>query len=133
MFCGGPRSQLFILFTNLHFLLSKNQTFLRNANMPIIVYISSFELIRSWSPYMVLGAFLKWSISWSNWTCLKCEKWFSQKQKIKSHIASAHEGVTFSCTFCDRVFSMKTELNRHNKNVHTNKQQKPPTRTIMHF
>ena len=63
----------------------------------------------------------------------KCEKWFSQKQKIKSHIASAHEGVTFSCTFCDRVFSMKTELNRHNKNVHTNKQQKPPTRTIMHF
>ena len=56
------------------------------------------------------------------WLWLKdvlwCNKQFSQKSHVKSHIESVHNGVKFSCSHCNQQYSQQSGLNKHIKSNH---------------
>ena len=54
------------------------------------------------------------------YNCDKCNKSYSQKGNLKTHIKNVHENVRYNCDKCDKSFSWKHHLNRHIKSVHNN-------------
>ena len=60
--------------------------------------------------------------------CDSCEKTFSSKQRLRTHIAAIHEGkkladttVRIDCSFCDKSFSSRQRLNSHIISIHEGK------------
>ena len=55
--------------------------------------------------------------------CIMCHDDFSNKEALKTHIASVHEGkkpsFEFKCDTCDATFSVKEHLKRHKQFVHS--------------
>ena len=50
----------------------------------------------------------------SPFNCKFCDKNFTQKYHLKSHIAAIHEGKKpFNCNLCGKDFSFKHVLQRH--------------------
>ena len=54
------------------------------------------------------------------YNCDKCDKSFSQKGKLKSHIESVHENILYNCEKCEKSFSTKHGLQYHSQSVHEN-------------
>ena len=59
--------------------------------------------------------------------CKICEKWFSSKDKLNSHIQDVHQKSKFQCQMCDEKFITPYNLNLHYKYTHN--LTKVPTRT----
>ena len=57
--------------------------------------------------------------------CPKCDKSFSRKDFLQSHIKAKHDvgkEESLVCATCDKAFTMKEALTRHMKHVHEKKQ-----------
>ena len=53
-------------------------------------------------------------------TCDTCEKTFSDKFSLRSHISSVHLGLKpHKCKECDYASSTRSDLNKHRKSVHS--------------
>ena len=51
--------------------------------------------------------------------CNVCDKSFSQKGSMSTHMASIHEGKkVFKCKVCEKTFSQKSIMIRHMSSVH---------------
>ena len=53
--------------------------------------------------------------------CLYCDKCFSQKSNMMSHVNNVHVAVreTFKCDFCDYTANYKTLVKSHTIRIHT--------------
>ena len=55
--------------------------------------------------------------------CLICDKHFSQKHLVKSHIRSHTGEKPFTCSICNRSFSDRCNLTNHLRNCHLDQKQ----------
>ena len=46
-------------------------------------------------------------------TCVKCNKNFTKKYHLQTHITSVHLAVKFNCEFCDYQSAQKGNLQTH--------------------
>ena len=53
--------------------------------------------------------------------CRTCDRSFTQKRNVTSHMQSVHGNKTFKCKTCKKSFSRKSTLNVHIKSVHEKK------------
>jgi len=51
-------------------------------------------------------------------SCDKCEKHYSNKQKLKIHFQSRHEGIKYACNQCDKQFTLQWNLITHIQSKH---------------
>ena len=58
--------------------------------------------------------------------CQDCEKIFSTKGNLKSHIESVHEGKKFACSQCNHEFALKSSLSKHEKRKHKKNEYQDP-------
>ena len=54
--------------------------------------------------------------------CDKCNKSFTKKDHLKTHIQSIHENVRYNCDKCDKSFTHKSSLRTHIRSAHKNVQ-----------
>ena len=55
----------------------------------------------------------------NTFSCDSCEKSFSQRQHLKTHIRSVHEGYKdYKCDSCGKLFSQAGHLKTHSNLVH---------------
>ena len=59
------------------------------------------------------------------YSCPNCQKEFSSKDGVKSHIKLVHKNIrNFSCSLCGKAFAYKAKLTEHIKNVHEKRKYK---------
>ena len=49
----------------------------------------------------------------SKFYCEFCSRSYSEKQNLKRHQISTHEGKRFDCSICNKMFTRKSKLNNH--------------------
>ena len=47
--------------------------------------------------------------------CMQCEKIFSNKMTLNSHVKNHHEKLNYECSYCHKSFQYKQSLSYHNK------------------
>ena len=50
--------------------------------------------------------------------CQQCDKAYSTKAHLKSHIHSAHEGLKYICNQCEKQYTEQNSLTKHVKSAH---------------
>ena len=50
--------------------------------------------------------------------CDTCDKAFTQKNNLLTHLARIHENISFRCNICDEYFASKSKASYHKENVH---------------
>ena len=63
--------------------------------------------------------------------CSQCEKSFKDKQILRSHIQSIHDGITYPCRKCNYYATKKELLKRHDEIVHVGRRYECPDCGIM--
>ena len=57
-------------------------------------------------------------------TCPVCQKVFSKKALLKSHLGSVHVGKIYQCSICNKTFTSSENFRFHRKNVHDHEKEK---------
>ena len=52
-----------------------------------------------------------------------CNKTFTQKVHLATHIKSIHEGIKHKCSHCDKSYTQKCHLKRHLRRKHPDHEQ----------
>lgn len=55
------------------------------------------------------------------YTCLYCNKFYSEKKNLKQHIESKHLGIKYNCKLCDFSTGRKYYLKNHIRRKHITK------------
>lgn len=50
--------------------------------------------------------------------CLRCEKNYTTKKRLDTHVQSIHENMKYSCSLCDKTYSRNDQLRAHVNNYH---------------
>ena len=51
--------------------------------------------------------------------CEKCEKSYTSKQNLASHVQIIHETVKHHCNYCNSIFKQKVGLKKHLESKHS--------------
>ena len=57
-------------------------------------------------------------------TCPICQKVFSKRTLLKSHLGSVHVGKNYQCNICSKTFTSSENFRFHKMNVHDHEKEK---------
>ena len=57
-------------------------------------------------------------------TCFVCQKVFSKKALLKSHLGLVHVGKIYQCNICNKTFTSSENFRLHRENIHDHEKEK---------